>query len=228
MTRHDRMTSRLLTLTLSVAAAATPLACGDSGSATDTNIDTTTASTSAGTDATTGATTTGTSTSTASTTAESSATGTTAGATTTGGATETTTVETTESTSLGTTGVTTGLTDEPLEIAGQWSDGFGEHDITSELWTISFEGSNPSLFTIVWYDNEIDTLVAQNDAQNDFNPGLWSKFQWTYDGDDALWFCQVVFDAPTQADAEASPDADPSDPGAGGCGMFPWSPLTAL
>ena len=111
---------------------------------------------------------------------------------------------------------------------GEWSDGFGDHVITDTLWTIGFEGSQPSLFAIVWYDNELDTLIAHNDEQNEFNPGQWSKFQWTYDDNDALWFCQVLFDGATQADAESAPDADPSDPGAGGCGMFPWSPLNPV
>ena len=119
---------------------------------------------------------------------------------------------------------------DPVEIAGLYVDGFGaDHDISNDAWVISFEGSEPSTFHVAWYDNEIDRLVAQNDAANEFNPSLWSLFEWTFtDGGTSLWYCQTVFDAATQSDAEDAPAADKSDPKGGGCGGFPWSPLEPL
>jgi hypothetical protein len=203
-----------------VVAALLAVACGDSSSGTSdgdsgTSSGTTGAASSSGDEVTSASTSAG---STSATTGSA-----TTGSATTGSTGEGATDTDTESGTDTDTGTSTGA--DALEIEGLYSEPFAEHDITSALWTIAYEGADPSLFSIVWYDNELDTLIAQNDAMNDFNPNLWSKFQWTYAGD-ALWFCQIVFDAASQLDAESGPDADPSDPGAGGCGMFPWSELT--
>lgn len=121
-------------------------------------------------------------------------------------------------------------TERGLEIVGQWVETFpggGEqtHTITEIDWTTISEFGT-AIHHIDSYDNETDTLIAQADASNDFNPEAWGKFQWTWDGNGDLWYCQIVFDAATPQDAAAGPDADPSDPANGGCGGFPWSALT--
>lgn len=116
-----------------------------------------------------------------------------------------------------------------LEIAGDYVElfpGGGEqtHAITDDGWTIDSEFGT-SVYHIDSYDNETDTLIAQGDAANDFNPEAWAKFQWAYDAGGGLWYCQVVFDAASADEAQAGPDADPTDPATGGCGGFPWSAL---
>lgn len=111
--------------------------------------------------------------------------------------------------------------DAGLEIAGAWVDDFGgTHDISETTWDMAF-----ALFAITGYDNDGDWLVARNDAENDFAPGLWSRMDWTHDGTDH-WFCQTLFDATSEQAAREVPRADDTDPATGGCGGFPWSMLT--
>ncbi|HET6583583.1 MAG TPA: hypothetical protein VFG69_09045, partial [Nannocystaceae bacterium] len=112
-----------------------------------------------------------------------------------------------------------GLPEDALEIEGDWADDFmGMHAITSQTWTQTF-GEDSFTYTIVTYDNATDTMIAQDDGDS-----TWSKFQWT-ETTDGLYYCQVAFALTCRADAEATPDADPADPIAGGCGMFPWTHL---
>ena len=110
---------------------------------------------------------------------------------------------------------------ESLEIEGEWTDDFmGAHSITSDTWTQTF-GGDTFTYTIAAFDNEAGTLVAEADTD-----GAWSKFQWTPGMGTSVYYCQVVFDAASQADAEAAPLADAADPATGGCGTFAWTLLT--
>lgn len=134
------------------------------------------------------------------------------------------------------TGATTGSTgmasgdstgEAGLEIAGEWIEMFAPgdaimHIIDPHTWE-QLAPFGDALFHIDSYDNAGRFVVAQGDAANDFFPELYSKFNWTWDGDD-LYYCTVVFDAATAAEALAVPDADPGDLDAG-CGGFGWSPL---
>jgi len=125
-------------------------------------------------------------------------------------------------------GCGTPASDDPLEIAGSWQDSFGTtHELTDTVWIMSFEGGNPALFQINDFDNDLDVLVAQNDVLNDFNPNLWSRFDWTTD-QGILYFCQTVYDAETDTAAREAEPADPTDPTTGGCGGFSWSDLLPL
>jgi len=109
-----------------------------------------------------------------------------------------------------------------LEIAGEYVDGFGgAHSITDDDWIMDGVG----IFAITQFDNDANMLIAQNDSTNSFNPDLWSRMDWFDDGTD-LWFCQIAFDAATEADALATPAADSTDPANSGCGGFGWSSLT--
>ncbi len=112
----------------------------------------------------------------------------------------------------------TGETGDGLEIVGDYVDDYTtEHSITEEQW--SFAGS---IFEIVEYDNEQMYVLAQNDEANMFNPGQWSRFDWTWDGDQ-LYYCQSVYDGMSIDDARNG-SANPGDLEAG-CGTFPWSML---
>ena len=115
------------------------------------------------------------------------------------------------------------LTLETLNIVGVWDDGFGgTYDITSESIT-----SWGSLYSISQYSNADMYIIAQNDANNSYNPSLWSRFDWTMDADSNLYLCQTAFDAASEEDALNTPAADSSDPASSGCGDFSWSALTA-
>jgi hypothetical protein len=114
-----------------------------------------------------------------------------------------------------------------LEIAGTWLEEFSpgrgvDHVIDETAWEQLSEFGD-AVFHVGAYDNAARFVVAQGDAANAFYPELWSRFDWTWDGD-ALYYCTAVFDAPTLEDALAAPATDPADL-AMGCGGFPWSAL---
>ncbi len=113
---------------------------------------------------------------------------------------------------------------KPLEIAGSYQDPYGgTHIISDDLWDQGAMGK----YHIALYDNEKDYLVAQNDEQNAYNPGKWSRFDWVwYNG--ALYYCQTAYDKSSQKEAEEVEAADPSNPEEGGCGGFPWTKLTKV
>ena len=109
-----------------------------------------------------------------------------------------------------------------LSITGGWTDSWGStHAINAFRWAIDF-----SFFEVSQADDGAGWLVAQNGLANEWNPGLWSRFDWTWDAEGALWYCQTAYDAATEADALATPAADAADPAAGGCGGFTWTSLT--
>ena len=101
----------------------------------------------------------------------------------------------------------------PIHIAGDWVDEWGaEHSIDSDSWNDN---------TITHYDNHGMWAVAQNSEDDAFSPGLWSKYDWTWQSEE-LYYCQSTFGADTEADALSAESANASDLEAG-CGGFPWS-----
>lgn len=111
---------------------------------------------------------------------------------------------------------------EALAIGGTWADDFGGvHEITDTTWIQTY-GPDAFPYTIASYDNAERIVIAEDD-----DAMTWSKFEWTYDGDDVLYYCQSAFGEESAEDAMAAPAADPADPAASGCGGFAWSRLTA-
>lgn len=109
----------------------------------------------------------------------------------------------------------------PLAINGTYDDNFmSSWTITDSVITVGFMGSD-SKFNVQDYDNAAFVIGAQNDASNMYNPGLFSRFDWTFSNTD-LYVCQTAYDAPTLAAALATPAADSTDL-ATGCGGNPWS-----
>jgi hypothetical protein len=110
---------------------------------------------------------------------------------------------------------------EELEIRGTWDDSWGgSHTIDETTWV-----SGSSVFHVTSYDNEADVLIAENDAANEWNGGLWSRYDWTWSGTQ-LYYCQTAYGAASEAEAEGTPRADDTDLAAG-CGGFGWTELTA-
>jgi hypothetical protein len=167
-------------------------------------------------------------------TADDTSTGTGTGATSTGTSTAT---DTGTGTETGTTGTSDGSTASEsstgagaLEIAGEWLEEFAPgmgvtHTIDEMQWDQTADFGS-SVFHIDSYDNEARYVVAQGDEANEFFPGLWSRFDWTWDGD-ALYYCTAVYDADTVEDALAAPASEPGDLEMG-CGGFPWSLLMPI
>lgn len=117
-----------------------------------------------------------------------------------------------------------------LEIAGAWLEEFSPgmgitHAIAETQWEQLAEFGD-ALFHVSEYDNAAGIVVAQGDAANEFFPGLYSRFDWTWDGAD-LHYCTAVYDAATAAAALAAPASDPDDLETG-CGGFPWSRLVPV
>ena len=115
---------------------------------------------------------------------------------------------------------------QALEIVGSYSDDWGTtHTITESSWTQHSEGMDDSVFEIAAYDNDADFLVAQGAAGNPFNPGKWSRFDWTFDEDGNLFYCQIAYAASSESEAASSNSANHSDLSAG-CAGFGWSGLS--
>lgn len=214
MARRTTNTNKLLPLlTVALALAACEAGSGDTGDATES------ATTAPGETGETGAPTTGPDVA----TGGSSGDGETTGDASSGGG------ETVDATTGGTGGETSaeetgeGTTGEPIdepEIAGMYTDEYGSmHTIDAMAWKI-----DTSVFHVLAVDNDTDHLVAENDAANDFNPELFSRFDWYLEGD-VIYYCQTAYDAASQAAAEATPAADSADLMMG-CGGFPWTLLT--
>lgn len=111
-----------------------------------------------------------------------------------------------------------GGVDEPA-IVGEYTDEFGEmHVIDATTWT--FAGS---VFHIDQWDNEAMFLIAQNDEDNTFSPGLWSRFDWVEEGIHT-YYCQSVYDGAT-LEAALAGSANRDDLMLG-CGGFAWTNLT--
>lgn len=114
---------------------------------------------------------------------------------------------------------------EGFPLTGTWVDTNNTtHEISREAWVQTFMGE-ASTFHVVSIDEALRQIVAHNDADNPFNPNLFSRFDWVVDGED-LFYCQAAFDKASAAEAEAVEPSDDSDPLHGGCGgMFPWTQL---
>lgn len=107
-----------------------------------------------------------------------------------------------------------------LPIGGTWDDGYFQHTIDEAAWTMG-----DGVFHVAETSVDARFLIAQNDAGNEFFPGLWSRFDWHFDDTD-LYYCQSAYDAADQA-AAAESESDPSQLDSG-CGGFAWSSLTPI
>ena len=112
-----------------------------------------------------------------------------------------------------------------LEIVGNYvSDWGAEVTITTEEWQdVSDFGT--MRFAIETYDNDADFLAARNSEDNDFNPSMWSRFEWTYE-EDALYYCQVLFAESALEDVSDKENLADADDLSEGCAGFPWTKLT--
>jgi hypothetical protein len=128
----------------------------------------------------------------------------------------------------------TALTATTLDLVGNYSDNYGtEHDISLVRWlqTSSWTDdggtmTDASEFTRLYHSNQQHWLVAENHADNAWNTGLFSRFDWV-DVEGQRYFCQTTYEAASAKAALELAAADSSDPATAGCGSFAWSSLTA-
>jgi hypothetical protein len=121
-----------------------------------------------------------------------------------------------------------GCEGDVIDIAGEYTDDFGG---PVSIGSCSIFG-NP----VTTLSNDDQYMVTQNSCADPFNPGKWSRNDWTWYAGDAgqasLYYCTQVYDADSEAEAIAAPRADDSDPASSGCGTppttFPWSKLTPI
>ncbi|OZC01570.1 hypothetical protein [Rubricoccus marinus] len=110
----------------------------------------------------------------------------------------------------------------PAALLGAFVDDYGiAYEITDREWV-----QRPNAhYRIVRWAPEDRYLIAQNDAANPTDGGLWTRIDWVPLAGMAPYewaFCLSVYDAPTPGAAAASGDADPSVPRTG-CGGYPFS-----
>jgi hypothetical protein len=111
----------------------------------------------------------------------------------------------------------------PLEIIGEYDDNYGgHHEISMPTWIYDTGDFGVITTNLMTHDNE-EQWVAGEDADAS---GTFVRFDWTYDGEGTLWYCNAVFDATSLQEATDAPLSDASDPATTGCGGFPWTMLT--
>lgn len=108
---------------------------------------------------------------------------------------------------------------EPFPLVGQWASPFGEETLTEDNW---------AFMTLVEHDSTLRVALTQNPADDAFNPSKYNKLVWTPpDATGSFYYCTVAFGLDTLGDARDAQDtSEATDPATGGCGGFPWTPLT--
>lgn len=106
------------------------------------------------------------------------------------------------------------------EISGTWTSNFDEEYTFSEE-TIE---SPYSTFIVVAIGD--DYIICQNDADDAYNPSLYSKFVFTNITAGNFNYCQSFFNAASQEDIENAEEPSDSSDLDSGCGGFSWSYMT--
>lgn len=113
---------------------------------------------------------------------------------------------------------------ETHELIGKYSDSFnGPHIISNTVWD---QGGMMGRFNIESFDSENDVIIAQNDYNNEFSAGKWSRFDYLIDSS-KIYFCQIVYDKETEQEAVDAAGAHRNDLAAG-CNGFGWTELTEI
>jgi hypothetical protein len=109
-----------------------------------------------------------------------------------------------------------------LEIKGRWHSSWGGvEEIEDDAW--SAYGTS----AVLEYDNETNSLITQNPADDTWSPNKFNKIVWTEIEDGSFYYCIVDYGLDTAADARnTTKTADDSDPESTGCGGFNWTKLS--
>ena len=120
-----------------------------------------------------------------------------------------------------------------LEMIGEWMTDLEEsHTITNETWVVEFYLDQDDVDVVIQHNiesfwNNNNFLVAYNLDTNRIDGGLYSRFDWVIDGNEA-YFCPTACCASSSDEALNSIAPDPSDPASFGCGddNTEWTRLT--
>lgn len=111
----------------------------------------------------------------------------------------------------------------PLNIRGTYTDEAGTvHAIREGRWSMN-DGEH--LFLVKTFDNETQTLIAQNGATNTDNADLWSRFDWVF-VNERLFVCHTANREDSAEKASMVPRAYDTNPTQSGCLGGPWVELT--
>lgn len=112
----------------------------------------------------------------------------------------------------------------PLPLVGTWSDPFGQiHDVSATQWITD----DAFTYELLRFDNANEFAIAQNGEGTGDAEGAYSRFDWTW-VDGVFWYCQIAFDAASEAAAEAVDTANRDALSTDGCNGFSWSELTVI
>lgn len=107
------------------------------------------------------------------------------------------------------------------EPTGKFVDDHGgQHSLGVNYWIMRGDGQAS---TFRYVDTKPGHIIAKNDSKNQYNPGLFSRFDYVKQKDGTIAFCQTVADAATKEAAEKHKPANFKDKK--GCGGFPFSTL---
>lgn len=110
----------------------------------------------------------------------------------------------------------------PSALLGEFRDDYGNSFRISHS---AFVHLPRTCYRIVEWQVEERYLIAQNDAGNQGDAGLWTRIDWMTFSDMApyAWgFCLTAYRAATEAEARATPPANRASPRTG-CNGFPFS-----
>jgi hypothetical protein len=111
-----------------------------------------------------------------------------------------------------------------LAIVGAYRDGYDtSHRVDDEVWV-----QGESSYALLDFSNEERWIITQNDSDNVYFPGDFSRFDWTVE-DGQVYFCQTEYDAASEDEARDAEPADATDL-LSGCGAtgFAWTLLTPI
>ena len=105
---------------------------------------------------------------------------------------------------------------------GTWhDDGARQHDIAGGAWQITTSGAS-NRYVVLSADGGV--VVAENDAGNPLDAGLFSRFDLVEDTDRGVMLCETTHTATTAEEAAAAASPDASDL-ATGCNGTAWFDL---
>jgi len=102
------------------------------------------------------------------------------------------------------------------------------HNITPTQWSLTYPGKGTCDRTLINFHSTDGYAIFSESGGGCFNAGTYGRLYFTYDANNALWYCNFLTGLPTLSNAQTlstSPDA--SSPASGGCNGAAWTKLNA-
>ena len=107
-----------------------------------------------------------------------------------------------------------------IALAGTYLTNFGNYITVNDGTWYSVSSYGTSMYHIHAFEGSY--IIAQNSANNSYNAGQWSKFEFHATSAGGYGYCQSVYNAATALDAyntDPSTTYNASNSGSGGCGV---------